>query len=219
MTTSPYFNHTEQQGEIDLYDSITIESIQMTGFDILYIKRSDFVIDPVLFEAHKNEFKESFTIEANIPDNLINWAGEGTIMNQFGIQISNTGSILFSKTRWAQIQDERVQQGFERIERPFEGDLIYFGYGYTKFNNTIFVINQVDFSDSSWQMGRNFVYRCQCSLYSPTHNDIVDIPEFAINQQVADALKGDDIVRQNDNIAIITDSFKEFSEQNPFGGF
>ena len=103
MAVSRYFNHLEEHGEINLFDSLVQESIQISGYDVSYIKRTDFEIDPVLYEPKASVFEHGFRIEANIPDNLMNWEGQGTTMNQFGITIQNQGNILFSKTRWEQI--------------------------------------------------------------------------------------------------------------------
>jgi len=219
MAVSRYFNHLEEHGEINLFDSLVQESIQISGYDVSYIKRTDFEIDPVLYEPKASVFEHGFRIEANIPDNLMNWEGQGTTMNQFGITIQNQGNILFSKTRWEQIQKERAEQGLWTIDRPYEGDLIYFGYGHKKYTNTLFIINQVDFSDMSWQMGRNFVYRCLCSLYSPSHNEMVMVDEFNLTKQVDDAIKSEEVIRQNDNIDVIGKTLQEFSERHPFGGF
>ena len=219
MAVSRYFNHLEEHGEINLFDSLVQESIQISGYDISYIKRTDFEIDPVLYEPKASVFEHGFRIEANIPDNLMNWEGQGTTMNQFGITIQNQGNILFSKTRWEQIQKERAEQGLWTIDRPYEGDLIYFGYGHKKYTNTLFIINQVDFSDMSWQMGRNFVYRCLCSLYSASHNEMVMVDEFNLTKQVDDAIKSEEVIRQNDNIDVIGKTLQEFSERHPFGGF
>ena len=219
MTTSKYFNHYEQFGEIALYDSLVQESIQISGIDVSYIRRTDFEIDPVLYEPKASVFEHGFMIEANIPDNLMNWEGQGATMNQFGITIHNQGNILFSKTRWEQIQRERAANGLWTIDRPYEGDLIYFGYGHKKYTNTLFIINQVDFSDMSWQMGRNFVYRCLCSLYSPSHNEMVKMREFDLSQQVDDAIEAEEVIRQNDNIDVIGKTLEVFSEKHPFGGF
>jgi len=219
MAVSRYFNHLEEHGEINLFDSLVQESIQISGYDVSYIKRTDFEIDPVLYEPKASVFEHGFRIEANIPDNLMNWEGQGTTMNQFGITIQNQGNILFSKTRWEQIQKERAEQGLWTIDRPYEGDLIYFGYGYKKYNNTLFIINQVDFSDMSWQLGRNFVYRCFCSLYSPSHNEKILSSEFDLTNQVDDAIQAEDVTRQNDNVDMIGKTLQEFSEKHPFGGF
>lgn len=219
MTTSKFFNHLEFQGEVSLYDSLVQESIQISGFDVFYIRRTEYEVDPVLQEPKASVFETAFKIEANIPDNLMNWEGQGSIINQFGITIQNQGNILFSKTRWEQIQKEREKQGLWTIDRPYEGDLIYFGYGYKKFNNTLFIINQVDFSDANWQMGRNFVYRCMCSLYSITHNEMVLVDENDLTKQLDDAMESENVIRQNDNIDTIGSALQEFSEKHPFGGF
>lgn len=219
MAISPYFNHLEEQGEIALYDNLVRESIQISGYDISYIRRTDFEIDPVLYEPKASVFEHGFRIEANIPDNLMNWEGQGATMNQFGITIQNQGNILFSRSRWAEIMAERKRDGLWTIDRPYEGDLIYFGYGHKKYSNTLFLINQVDFSDVSWQMGRNFVYRCLCSLYSPSHNELVNVREYELDEQISDAIKSEEVIRQNDNIDTIADTLQAFTEKHPFGGF
>lgn len=219
MAVSPYFNHLEEQGEIALYDNLVRESIQISGYDISYIRRTDFEIDPVLYEPKASVFEHGFRIEANIPDNLMNWEGQGATMNQFGITIQNQGNILFSRSRWAEIMEQRKRDGLWTIDRPYEGDLIYFGYGHKKYSNTLFMINQVDFSDVSWQMGRNFVYRCLCSLYSPSHNELVNVREYELDEQISDAIKSEEVIRQNDNIDTIADTLQAFTEKHPFGGF
>lgn len=221
MTTSKYFNHLEVKGEHELYNDIVVESIKISGFDVTYMRRSNFIIDPVLYEPNKSLFEEGFVIEANIPDNLMGWEGEGNIMSQFGIQVQNSGQVLFSISRWNEIQEERKANGLTPLDRPYEGDLIYFGYGYTKYNNTLLQINQVDFSNATFQLGRNFVFRCHCTLYSPNYNDKFNLPTGlpadGVADQVQGCIDGDEILRQNENTKVISDSFREFSETNPFG--
>jgi hypothetical protein len=71
----------------------------------------------------------------------------------------------------------------------------------------------------SWQLGRNFVYRCFCSLYSPSHNEKILSSEFDLTNQVDDAIRAEDVTRQNDNVDVIGKTLQEFSEKHPFGGF
>lgn len=220
MTVSKYFNHLEHDGEIELYDSIVQESIQISGFDILYIKR-DCDIDPILHEARNSAYKQenSWTIEANIPENLMGWQGESLMMSQFGIQVELSGSILISKTRWDEIMAERQAAGLSYQERPFEGDLIYFGYGHKKFTNTLFQVNKVDFSDANWQHGRTFVYRMRCTLYKPTSDDALTVSEFDIDKQIEGIMDIEDLIKQNTPLEDSGDEIKTFDETNPFGGF
>lgn len=220
MATSPYFNHLEHRGEQSLYDSIVQESIKISGFDIVYIRRKNN-IDPILYEARNTRFDpdSSWTIEANIPDNLMGWQGEGQMMAHFGIQIENQGNILISKTRWEEVMAVRKAQGLPIQERPMEGDLVYFGYGYGKFTNTLFQVNHVDFSDASWQMGRTFVYRMRCTLYKPTSDEIVDVPDFDISEQLDNLLAKEEEIRQNETVETHSDNIRVFDETNPFGGF
>lgn len=198
MSTSKFFNHTEHLGEIGLFDQLVQESIQISGFDVRYIMRTNDV-DSILFEAKNSNFSEedSWDIEANIPDSLKGWQGEGLMMNHFGINIDYGGSVTLSKTRWEEIMRYREQHGFNTRERPLEGDLIYFGYGREKFNHTLFQITHVDFSDASWQAGRTFVYRLRCTLYKPNTDDTVDIEIGDVGSELDKLLSNTNAISQH----------------------
>lgn len=222
MTTNAYFNHLEHAGEQSLYDSITQESIQVSGFDVLYLQRA-YYTDSILVEPRASSFDDehSWKIEANIPQDLMGWQGQNQMMAAFGILVEQAGSILMSKTRWEAIMDERKLQQRSTLTRPMEGDLLYFGYGRNRFTNTLFQINKVDFSDVNWQMGRNFVYRLQCTLYTPTQDDKVEVAEYDLSAQLQELLDKQEGIAQN---AATEDARtrlkpKKFNEQSPFGGF
>ncbi len=220
MTVSRYFNKLEHRGEQTLYDSIVCESIRVAGFDVLYIKR-DADIDPILYESRNAKFDDnsSWTIEASIPDNLMGWEGEGQAMAQFGIQIENTGNILIAKTSWELLMSQRAAANKPTQDRPLEGDLLYFGYGYKTYTNTLFQINHVDFSDASWQLGRTFVYRLRCSLYKPTADDLVEIEQHGLSDQLEALLTKEQQIKQNETTERIADTIRQFDETHPFGSF
>lgn len=126
-----------------------------------------------------------------------------------------------SKTRWEAIMDERKLQQRSTLTRPMEGDLLYFGYGRNRFTNTLFQINKVDFSDVNWQMGRNFVYRLQCTLYTPTQDDKVEVAEYDLSAQLQELLDKQEGIAQNAATEDARNRLKpkKFNEQSPFGGF
>ena len=219
MATNKYFDHLEQQGEHMLFNDLSVESIQISGFDIVYIPRESIDFDPILFETKRNDFNIGWTIEASISENLMGWTGEFEQMVPFGISIDQGGHITFAKSRWDEIQE---QQRFENKfwqDRPYEGDLIYFGYGHKKFNNTLFHIDNVDFSDHSWQLGRNFVYRCKCTVYKPSSDDKVNVKNFNIDKQV----QGDfDLITkldQSNDFEDVFGSLEVFDPDKPFGSY
>lgn len=220
MSTSRFFNHLEHMGEISLYDSLVIESIQISGFDIRYIMR-DNDIEPILYESKNNKFLEenSWLIEANIPDDLMGWQGDGYMLNHFGIQMDYSGSILISKTRWQEVISERKGHNHKYRDRPMEGDLIYFGYGKEKFNHTLFQINHVDYNDQQWQHGRTFVYRLKCSLYKPTSDDVVDVTH--VSTSIDELINSSEAISQSSAFDEKVDELREHTkDQNSiFGGF
>lgn len=218
MATNPYFDHLEQAGEHQLFDNLCVESIQVSGFDIVYIPRENLNFDPVLFETNKNIFNNYWMIEATISENLTGWTGDNEISSEFGVSIDQGGHITFSKSRWDEIQQKLKNENKFNQDRPYEGDLIYFGYGHGKFNNTLFQINNVDFSDNSWQLGRNFVYRCKCSVYKPTKDDKINISKFNIDKQVESDFKTEQDMDQSNDFENIFQSLEVFDPSKPFGG-
>ena len=48
---------------------------------------------------------------------------------------------------------------------------------------------------------------------------MVMVDEFNLTKQVDDAIKSEEVIRQNDNIDVIGKTLQEFSERHPFGGF
>lgn len=217
MAVNPYFNHIEQTNEQGLFDSLVIEDIQMSGFDFSYIHRSEYEVDDIFIEAKASKFKDSFIIEGSISENITGWGGESEIMNQFGLQIDNTGSILVSQTRWKEVMQQREADNLKVFERPLEGDLIYFGYGHSKFTNNLFIITHVDFGDANWQFGRAFCYRMKVKNYTPNHNEKIEVSVYDIEQQFNDLFEASSKAEQNDSIQTNSDTLVVFNEKNPFG--
>lgn len=217
MATNPYFDHLEQAGEHQLFDDLCVESIQVSGFDILYIPRESIDFDPILFETKRNDFNIGWKIEASISENLTGWTGDNEQMHHFGVSIDQGGHITFSKSRWDEIQAEQKFENKFYQDRPYEGDLIYFGYGYNKFNNTLFHIDNVDFSDNSWQLGRNFVYRCRCSVYKPTSDDNVNINQYGISKQIQNDFISAEEMDQSNDYEDVFKTLEVFDPDKPFG--
>ena len=91
MAVNPFFDRLEAHNEQALFSDLVDEDIQISGFDITYIHRSEFAVDEIFTEAKASKFKDSFVIEASISDNVTGWQGTNEFMNQFGLNIDNTG--------------------------------------------------------------------------------------------------------------------------------
>lgn len=217
MTVSKYFNHITSTNEQSLYDSLVYESVQMTGFDAWYICRTDFEIDPILYEPKASVFDDSFIIEVNVPDNLLGWQGDGDIMSQFGFIPDEGAYIKFSKTRWHEIQKEREAAGKPYLSKPMEGDLFYFGYGIGSYANSLFQITHVDYNDSAWQLGNNFMYRMKVTNYRMTPNEKIELPMIPdLDSQLKEVSDRNIDNAQNVEILDAFDDIKVFNESNPF---
>ena len=222
MAVNPFFDRLEAHNEQALFSDLVDEDIQISGFDITYIHRSEFAVDEIFTEAKASKFKDSFVIEASISDNVTGWQGTNEFMNQFGLNIDNTGSIKISQRRWQEAQAERASQGLKVLERPLEGDLVYFGYGHATFTNNLFIINHVDFADTNWQHGRAFLYRLQVTNYTPNYNEKIETSVFdsipELTEQFAAMDYYNDLATQNQEVQDKADTLVKFDEKNPFGG-
>ena len=209
MATNKYFNRVNQQSEQDLFESTVIEMIQMSGVDVIYIPREIFELDPILKEPKKTTFRRNYAIEAYMPD-AAQFAGDQTVMGQFGFRINQTTEFIISKKRFAEL-------GMDRI-RPREGDLIYVGdpdIPNPSFINSMWEVNQVWYNNPDWQFGKHFTYRIVCESFTYSYEkfqtgkaglDQMQIPnsedlKFGINAEVID-FKQDLLV---------------FDKNNPFG--
>lgn len=218
MAVNRYFERLEAHNEQKLFDSLVREDIQISGFDITYIHRTDFEIDDILNEAKASRFKDSLVIEASISENIQGWGGDFSLINQFGLNIDNTGSILIAQSRWNEEMEKRKLQGLKTWERPMEGDLIYFGYGYGTFTNNLFQINHVDYSDANWQHGRAFLYRCKVSSFTPNHNEVIEALPTSDFEDMLNSIKDIEVeTSQNEEIVNHGNTLIEFDENNVFG--
>lgn len=214
MTTNPYFNHTGQTSEQELFEDMVIEMIQLKGVDIQYIPRNILVMDPVLREPKSEVFKGAYTIEAYLPDTG-NYGGEQNLMSKFGFRINQVTEILISKRRWAEIG-----LGPEFV-RPRAGDLIYIGNvrtPYGTYTNSLFEINHVWYQEPDWQFGRHFTFKLDCETFTYSHESM----ETGI--ETVDKLSHDSVQREideaiNDKLQPDKEALMKFDTNNPFGSF
>ncbi len=153
MTTNPYIQ--DDTGQQDLMESITIEIIQGTGRDVVYVPRQYANIDKIFGEDMGTSFSTSYVIEAYIKTNT---GFKGTdIINQFGIEVKDQLTLVIAKKRFQQ----EITAVEPTIIRPREGDLIYF-----PLSKSIFEINFVEHENPFYALGKLYSYELTCEMFS-----------------------------------------------------
>lgn len=186
----------------------------MSGTDVTYIPREDFVIDDVLQEPKATQFKRTFVIEGYSPTGY-QYEGEQNIMSKFGFRVNQTTDLLISKKRFAELGTGRT--------RPMEGDLIYIGSAFdprNKLTNTLFEINQVWYDNPDQQFGKNFVFKLALETFTvsrehfKTGKPVLDeFDDISNAQEEKSSINTASIEKSNDLIS------QAFDRKNPFAGF
>ena len=206
-TTSKYFNHVNSAAEQSLYNSLTVESIKLTGLDIFYIPRTVFEIDPILGEPTKSTFESAWKLEANLGD--IQGFGGGDEMTAFGLSSPDEVEIIVSQERWRSLNIPGME-----YNRPREGDLIYMGTDSNQFSINYFEITKVDYDKYFFQFGKTFVYSMKCVAftcgYEPftTGNEQVDSVGYTNESEIQ--LGVNQAVKEKET------TLRVFDEMNPF---
>ena len=161
MTTNPYISNYTNTQEPNLVEGITIEIIQAMGQDCIYVPRDYFAIDRLFGEDPASAFTKAFTLEMY----LLNYKSfDGTDMiTQFGLEIKDKVTLLFSRKRF----NEEVTHRASAVNRPREGDLIYF-----PLSKSLFEINFVEHENPLYVMGKLYSYMVTAELFTYSYEKI-----------------------------------------------
>lgn len=171
MVVNPFFLHgatTEQ----NLMQDLINEQLRMYGMDVYYIPRNFIREATIMREVTSSEFRSYFVIEAYL-NNYDGYAGQGDIMSKFGIQVKDEVTLTLSRERYENyiapflnsrmlfLMNSPENDGeLITIQRPREGDLIYFPLG-----RRLFEIKYVEHEQPFYQLGTNYTYELQCELF------------------------------------------------------
>ena len=213
MATNPYFSN--YQGEQNLVEGITIEIIQTTGLDCVYVPREYLSIDRVFGEDPGSSFTKSYTVEMY----LQSYKGfDGTdLISQFGLEIKDKVMLILARKRFK----EEVTNKNPSITRPREGDLIYFPLA-----KALFEINFVEHENPFYPLGKLYSYAITAELFTYSYEKI-NTPNNAINSvyTTTRGLSGSTVIPLNNILgttAGINDVLKTesagytFDPNNPF---
>lgn len=216
MATNPYFTQGTT-GEQDLIEDIIIESLKIYGKDFLYIPRTQVSTDRIFGEDRLSKFEHAYPIEMYF-DNITSFAGQGAIIQKFGLLMDQSATLTVARKRW---NDLIGTHGTSVLpNRPAEGDLLY--YPLTK---GLFEIKFVKHQEPFYQLGKLYTYKLDIELFQYSSEKInTGVPEV----DVFEDLKSFDVTI-NPNIEEASSGFGDnqtfkdkatgvvFDENNPFG--
>lgn len=211
--------------EQDILQDLTDDNIQAGGNDLLYIIRDRINEDYLFGETPISEFKDGIPIEMML-ENIMNFNGDGDLLSKFGVDHSDSCTLVISSRRSAQ---ELRTHGFTK---PRSGDLIYM-----PISDSLWEIKYVKNDKEFYQFGKNYSYRLECSLFQYSHEEF-EVPGAPdINSQFSVDLgdgmdntpEEDDIMKQtlgispkkvsenSDDLVKEASTYVAFDPNNPFG--
>lgn len=213
-----------------------MESIKIYGVDVMYVPRTLQNYDKIYGEDKQTSlYNKAYTVEMYVK-NVEGFQGEGDFLSKFGLQIRD--QITFTISRRAFIEEIG---DYVLIDRPREGDLVYF-----PFNRKVFEIKFVEHEPVFYQMGSLQMYDLKCELFEYNNEKFdtgiveidslffyrsLDTERFSLLTQLGGILlredggvltsEGFDIeevdpAAENDTLQTEATTFLDFTELNPF---
>lgn len=156
MATNFYFNNFQSSMEQQLIEDLCIEAIKVYGMDMFYVPRTIVARDDIFQEDALSEYNKAIPVEMYIK-NVDGFGGDGDFLSKFNIQIRDTITFTIARRTFF---NEMSQNDEPLIERPREGDLVYF-----PLNRKIFKITFVEHEDIFYQMGSLQMWDLKCELF------------------------------------------------------
>ena len=145
-------------------ENLVVESIEIYGQDIYYVPRTIVSQDSIFEEDSDGKFETAKAIRAYV-NNVEGWEGQGELLSKFGIRIEDKTTFIFSREKFTEHVDDSVTLNVEG--RPNEGDLIYF-----PTTKHLFEIQFVEAEKPFYQLGKGYVWECQCELFEYSDEDL-----------------------------------------------
>lgn len=209
MPKNTIFNFTSREIEQDLINKLKVESIEIFGTNIWYIKRDSVDENTLLGEDLFQEFKDAFQLVV-YPEQVENFGGDKEFLSKFGFSLNDHSTFLLAKDEFTTIT---------QLEQPLAGDLIF--WPETK---RLFKITFIDYDNQFYQLGKNYVWKISAELMSYSQENIetgiAEIDEFKtefFNPTDTDAdPQADNTEITNQSSPIISEDNTDFDPANPF---
>ena len=93
-----YFSE-KVRSEMDMYEDLVIEALQIYGQNVYYIPRDLVNYDTIFGADAESSFNSSHKIEMYI-ENVEGFDGEGDLFTRFGVEIRDEATFVVSRRRW-----------------------------------------------------------------------------------------------------------------------
>lgn len=192
MALNPFFLQGSSNEQFLIQDLIN-EQLRMYGIEVYYLPRKILRSDDIIREVQSSKFDDNFVIEAYL-NNYDGYAPGSDIMTKFGLTLKNEISLVISRERFEEFISpflEGMSSGIREgritdydfgdlIQRPKEGDLIYFPLG-----ERLFEVKRVESEKPFYQLGKNYIYELTCELYE-YQNDLINTDVEEVDNTVED---------------------------------
>lgn len=189
MALNPFFLQGSEREQKLLQDLVN-EQIGIYGVEVYYLPRRVIGRKTIIEEIVASEFDEAFPLEAYIK-NYEGYSGAGDIMTKFGVSLRDELTLVISKEKYEEFIAPFVNIGtfgsveypddrLGYLERPREGDLIYFPFG-----SRLFEIKFVEHEMPFYQLNNTYVYELRCELFE-YEDEILDTSIDEIDTLVDD---------------------------------
>lgn len=153
MTLNTYFNNYMVSDEQQLVRNLLAEATQIYGKDVYYLPLERTHYDAIYNQDDLHEYNIAIAIEMYI-ESYDSFKGDGTFLGKFNLEIRDQLIFTVVKKRF----EDSVQNVIE-IDRPREGDIIYFP-----------LVKRM--------------YRITFVDYKPTMYAFDDLPQYAITTEL-----------------------------------
>ena len=145
-------------------ENLIVETIEIYGQYIYYVPRTIVNKDTVFGEDSDTKFESAKAIRAYV-NNVEGWEGQGELLSKFGVRIEDKTTFIFSRDKFKEHVDDSTVLNVEG--RPNEGDLIWF-----PTTKHLFQIMFVEAEKPFYQLGKGYVWECQCELFEYSDEEI-----------------------------------------------
>ena len=163
-TSSARFRAIGSAQEQKTIENLIVETIEIYGQDIYYVPRTIVNKDTVFGEDSDTKFESAKAIRAYV-NNVEGWEGQGELLSKFGVRIEDKTTFIFSRDKFKEHVDDSTVLNVEG--RPNEGDLIWF-----PVTKHLFQIMFVEAEKPFYQLGKGYVWECQCELFEYSDEEI-----------------------------------------------
>ncbi len=163
-TSSCRLNLNGSAQEQKFMENLVVESIEIYGQDIYYVPRTLVNRDTIFGEDSDSQFDSARAIRAYV-NNADGWEGQGELLSKFGVRIEDKTTFIFSREKFKEKVDDLETLIVEG--RPNEGDLIWF-----PTTKHLFEIKFVEAERPFYQLGKGYVWECQCELFEYSDEEI-----------------------------------------------